>query len=57
MEGTPAALSRSYAIATIQIFNSTAVPLPSGSINAELVKPLSPEMQVKIQNYGIPIVG
>ena len=54
-EGTPAALSRSYAVATMQIFNSSAVPLPSGSINAELVKPLSPEMQVKIQNYGTPI--
>jgi metallophosphoesterase (TIGR03768 family) len=54
-EGTPAALSRSYAIATMQVFNSTAVPLPSGSINAELVKPLSPRMQEKIQNYGMPI--
>ena len=54
-EGTPAALSRSYAVATMQTFNSKLVPLPSGSINAELVKPLSPEMQVKIQNYGTPI--
>jgi len=54
---SPAALSRSYAVAILQTFNSTLVPGPSGSYNAELVKPLSPEMQVKIQNYGIPIAG
>lgn len=56
-DGSPAALSRSYAVATLQTFNSALVPGPSGSYNAELVKPLSPEMQVKIQNYGIPIAG
>jgi len=56
-DGTPAALSRSYAVATLQLFNSTLVPGPSGSYNAELVKQLSPEMQVKIQNYGTPIAG
>jgi metallophosphoesterase (TIGR03768 family) len=54
-EGSLAAKSRSYAIAAHQIFNLTADPLPSGSYNAELVKPLSPEMQVKIQHYGTPI--
>ena len=55
MNGTPAALSRSYAVATLQTFNSTLGPLqPSGAYNAELVKPLSPAMQVKIQNYGTP---
>lgn len=53
-DGSPAALSRSYAVATLQTFNSTLVPGPSGSYNAELVKQLSPEMQVKIQDYGTP---
>ena len=53
-DGSPAALSRSYAVATMQLFNSTVLPGPSGSYNAELVKPLSPEMQAKIQHYGIP---
>ncbi|HII99872.1 MAG TPA: TIGR03768 family metallophosphoesterase, partial [Methanoregula sp.] len=56
-DGSPAAISRSYAVATLQTFNSTLVPGPSGSYNAELVKPLSPQMQVKIQNYGTPITG
>lgn len=54
-DGSPAAKSRSYAIAAHQLFNLTADPLPSGSYNAELVKQLSPEMQVKIQNYGTPV--
>jgi metallophosphoesterase (TIGR03768 family) len=54
-DGSPAAQSRSYAIAAYQVFNLTADPLPSGSYNAELVKQLSPEMQVKIQNYGTPV--
>jgi hypothetical protein len=38
-----------------QIFNTTLPYMPSASYNAELVKPLSPEMQVKIQNYGTPV--
>lgn len=53
-DGSPAAKSRSYAIATHQIFNNTIDPMPSGSYNAELVKQLSPGMQAKIQNYGAP---
>jgi metallophosphoesterase (TIGR03768 family) len=53
--GSPAAISRSYAVATVQLFNSTIVPSPSGVYNAELVKHLSPEMQEKIRNYGTPI--
>ncbi|MDD1694937.1 MAG: TIGR03768 family metallophosphoesterase, partial [Methanoregula sp.] len=53
-DGSPAARSRSYAIAAYQIFNLTTEPMPTGSYNAELVKQLSPEMQVKIQNYGTP---
>jgi len=56
-DGTPATLSRSYAVATLQTFNSTALPAPSGSYNAELVKPLSPEMQEKIREYGTPVAG
>jgi carboxyl-terminal processing protease len=54
-DGSFAALSRSYAIAAQQIFNSKIPLLPTGSYNAELVKPLSPEMQVKMENYGTPI--
>lgn len=54
-EGSFAATSRSYAIAAYQLFNmETVLPLNSVSYNAELVKPLSPEMQLKIQKYGIP---
>jgi len=48
-----AAKSRSYAVATMQIFNIEILPAPSGSYNAELVKQLTPEMQVKIQKYGV----
>jgi metallophosphoesterase (TIGR03768 family) len=54
-DGSPAAQSRSYAIAAHQIFNYTADPLSGGSYNAELVKQLTPEMQAKIQNYGTPV--
>jgi hypothetical protein len=56
-DGSLAAKSRSYAIATHQIFNTTIGPMPSGSYNAELVKQLMPEMQVKIQSYGTPVRG
>jgi len=52
-DGSLAALSRSYAIATQQIFPKDS--LTRVSYNAELVKQLSPEMQAKIQNYGTPI--
>lgn len=54
-EGSPAARSRSFGIAAQQIFNNTMPYLPAGAYNAELVVPLSSEMQVKIQNYGIPM--
>jgi len=47
-EGSFAAISRSYAIAANQIFNINFTE----PYNAELVVPLSPEMQDKIQNYG-----
>ena len=66
-DGTPAAKSRYYAVATQQILNnpriyqnpsnlpdSTIRPMPTGSYNAELVKQLSPEMQEKLANLGSP---
>ena len=67
-EGTPAAKSRSYAIATEQIvgtwdvltkLNPTQDPsiklMPTGSYNAELVKQLSSEMQKKLRDCGAPV--
>jgi hypothetical protein len=53
--GTLPALSRTYAVASSQLFNTQGPYLPSGAYNAELVKQLSTEMQVKIQNYGTQI--
>jgi hypothetical protein len=57
-QGSPAATSRGYAIAIEQIYSSskpTGQPKllrPTGSYNAELVKPLSPEMGKTIRKYG-----
>jgi hypothetical protein len=61
-DGTPAATSRKYAVATAQIVdvwdmiikhNPTGDPtlkeMPSGSYNAELFKQLSPAMILKLQ--------
>jgi len=53
-EGSLAAISRSYTIATRQIFNNPIDPQPSGAYNAELVKQLSPEMQEKISHCETP---
>jgi metallophosphoesterase (TIGR03768 family) len=66
-DGMPAAKSRSYAVAAQQMVNTVVnvytnnpnndpsiKPMPTGSYNAELVKQLSPEMQVKMQNLGTP---
>ncbi|MBA4417377.1 MAG: TIGR03768 family metallophosphoesterase [Syntrophus sp. (in: bacteria)] len=66
-EGTPAAKSRSYAVAAQQLVNTkvniftnnptndpSIKPMPTGSYNAELVKQLSPEMADKIKNLGTP---
>ncbi len=47
-EGTPAARSRSYAIAAQQLFGTQVDGLPTGVFNAELVKQLTPEMTAKI---------
>lgn len=55
---SPAAKSRSNAIAANQLVSNSAISsnpglmLPTGANNAELVKPLSVEMQVKIKKYG-----
>jgi metallophosphoesterase (TIGR03768 family) len=60
-DGTPAAKSRSYAIAAKQILNAdvannnptndpTVKPMPTGSYNAELIKQLAPEMQAKLKS-------
>jgi hypothetical protein len=54
-DGSQAVLSRSYAVATMQTYNSTVTPVQSGLVNAELVKQLHPEMQEKIRNYGTPM--
>jgi metallophosphoesterase (TIGR03768 family) len=56
-DGSFAAISRSYAIASNQIYGMSEAPLLTGSVsyNAELVKPLSPAMQAKIQNYGTAV--
>jgi hypothetical protein len=56
-DGSPAATSRSYAIGAMQIFrtDSTVIPSPSGTYNAELVKQLSTDMQNQIKNYGTPV--
>jgi len=61
-EGTPAATSRTYAVAAMQIVQTwdattkwnptndpTIKPMPTGSYNAELVKPLSPAMKAKLR--------
>ncbi|MEA5097231.1 MAG: hypothetical protein VB032_01665, partial [Burkholderiaceae bacterium] len=54
-EGSFAAISRSYAVAALQLFKYSLDIPPSGSYNAELLKQLSAEMQAKIRNYGTPI--
>ena len=54
-DGSPAAISRSYAVAAQQLFKNKIDLLPTGSYNAELVKQLSPEMQAKMKNVGTPV--
>ena len=46
--GSPAATSRSYAVAAEELFQNPISYLPTGAYNAELVKQLTPEMQAKI---------
>ncbi len=52
--GSPAAKSRSYSIAAMDVINDTRVPLiyaPTGAYNAELIKALTPTMQEIIKKY------
>jgi hypothetical protein len=52
-DGTPAADSRGYAIGVSRIIGITALAdTTSHTYNAELVKQLSPAMQMKIAGYG-----
>jgi len=53
--GSPAAKSRTYAVAAQQIFANNLPLLPTGSYNAELVCQLTSPMQAKIQGCGTPI--
>jgi metallophosphoesterase (TIGR03768 family) len=56
-DGSPAAMSRFYAVAAKQLYATDTLPddTPTCVCNAELIQPLSPEMQIKIRNYGAPI--
>jgi len=56
-EGTIAAQSRSFGVAAREIFTNTLPYPPSGSYNAELVKPLRSDMQEKIKEYGTPLIS
>lgn len=47
-DGSPAATSRTYAVAAQQIFNNPLGLLPTASYNAELVVQLSPEMRARL---------
>ena len=51
-DGSPAATSRSYAVAAQQIFDNPIGLLPTGSYNAELVVPLSADMRTKVRQPG-----
>ncbi|MCE1164161.1 MAG: TIGR03768 family metallophosphoesterase [Bacteroidetes bacterium] len=53
-EGSQAAIGRSYAIASNQIYGLYEAPLPTGAsyYNAELIKQLTPEMQKVLMNYS-----
>lgn len=50
-EGTPAAISRSYAVAAGQFFNELPTTEVSGAYNAVHIKQLSEEMKRKIKIY------
>lgn len=54
--GTPAARSRDYAVGAFRIFGSGALnDTTSHTVNAELVKTLTPAMQAVIAAYGKPL--
>ena len=59
-DGSPAAMSRFYAIAATELYNTPTIPsadtsADTSAYNAELIIQLSPEMQTKIQHYGLPM--
>ncbi len=63
-EGSPAAMSRFYAVASRELYQTppaissntkSVLEQVTGTYNAELIKQLSSEMQTKIQNYGTPL--
>jgi hypothetical protein len=54
-DGSPAAMSRFYAVAAMQLYKTPTPYAPTCVYNAELIKQLSPEMQIEIRNYGKPI--
>jgi len=60
-DDSPAAVSRSYAVAALQLISNPAISsnpmqyLPTGSYNGELVVPLSPAMQAKLRQHGTPL--
>jgi metallophosphoesterase (TIGR03768 family) len=59
-DGSPAAMSRFYAIAAAQLYNTPTIPsaaisADTSACNAELIIQLSPQMQTKIQQYGTPM--
>jgi metallophosphoesterase (TIGR03768 family) len=55
-EGSPAAMSRFYAIAARELYGTPMLPSSStDTYNVELVLQLSPEMQARIQDSGTPI--
>jgi hypothetical protein len=47
-DGSPAATSRTYAVAAQQIFKNALGLEPTWSYNAELVAQLSPEMRAEL---------
>ena len=47
-DGSPAAMSRTYAVAAQQVFDNPIGLLPTCSYNAELVTQLSPEMRAEL---------
>lgn len=54
-EGSLVAKARSYAIAANQLFKIVQDPMPTGVVNVELIKKLTPEMQVKLKDLGTVI--
>ena len=51
-DGSPAATSRTYAVAAQQIFGNPGGLPPTGSYNAELIVALTADMQAKLRRPG-----